>query len=164
MLFIVVLAIKLSLDTNIVHFHQEFFVGTRVFQTLLHEVHRLNTAHIANKLTDDIHAIERTLVEQQVVAAGRTLDEIDSWEDALVGKCAIQLQFHVTRSLEFFKNHLIHLRTSVGQCRCNDGERTTISMLRAAPKEAFRLLKRIGIDTTREDFTRSGCNSIEGAR
>ena len=141
MLFIVVLAIKLSLRQELfVHFHQELFVGTRVFQTLLHEVHRLNTAHIANKLTDDIHAIERTLVEQQVVAAGRTLDEIDSWEDALVGKCAIQLQFHVTRSLEFFKNHLIHLRTGVGQCRCNDGERTTIFDVTRSTKEAFRLL------------------------
>ena len=62
------------------------------------------------------------LVEQQVVAAGAGGNDVDSREDTLVAQVAVELQLHVTRTLEFFEDNLVHLRAGVNQGSGDDGQ------------------------------------------
>ena len=52
-----------------VHAHQELFVVFRFLQTVFHEIHRLYRVHVRQVLTQNPHAVKRSLVEQQVIAA-----------------------------------------------------------------------------------------------
>ena len=70
------------------------------------------------------------------------------------------MQFHVTRTLELLEDHLIHLRTRIDECCCDDGERTATLDVTGCTEETLRLLQGIGIDTTGENLSASGCNGV----
>ena len=63
----------------------------------------------ARYFAENPHAVQCLLVLQQVVAAGAGGNDVDSWEDTLVGQVAVELQLHITRTLEFFEDNLVHL-------------------------------------------------------
>ena len=100
---------------------------------------------------------------QQVVAACATCHDVYGREDALVGQSAVELQFHVTRALELFENHFVHLGTSVGQCSGNDGQRTSTLNVARSTEEALGLVHGIGVHTTRQHLARCGSHRIVGA-
>ena len=52
-----------------VHCSQEFFVGERIFEVLLHEIHGFHAVHVAHVVAQDVHSVECVLVEEQIVAA-----------------------------------------------------------------------------------------------
>jgi len=72
------------------------------------------------------------------------------------------LQFHVTRTLELLEDHLIHLRTRVDECCCDDGERTATLDVTGCTEEALGLLQGVGIHTTREHLTRGRADGVVG--
>lgn len=92
-----------------VHAHQEFVVVFGLLQTVFYEVHGFYRIHVGKVLAENPHAVQCLLVLQQVVAAGAGGNDVDSWEDTLVGQVAVELQLHITRTLEFFEDNLVHL-------------------------------------------------------
>ena len=71
-----------------------------------------------------------------------------------VGELAVELKFHVTGTLEFFKDHLIHFGSRVNQCRGNDGQRSSVFHVSGRTEKSFWLVKGVGVDTTRKDLSR----------
>ena len=127
-------------------------------------VHRLDRRHIADILTEDAHAVHGGVILQQVVAARAGGHEVDGREHALVAQRAVELQLHVARSLELLEDHLVHLGTRINQGRGDDSQRTATLDVARSTEEALRLLKGIGIDTTREHLAAGGSHGIVGAR
>ena len=82
-----------------VHREQELLVGVRLHQTVADGAHGLDGVHLGNELTDNPHAVERSVIMQQIVAACRRLNEVDGREDTLVGERAVELDFRVTCTL-----------------------------------------------------------------
>ena len=78
-------------------------------QTVFYEVHGFYRIHVGKVLAENPHAVQCLLVLQQVVAAGAGGNDVDSREDTLVGQVAVELQLHITRTLEFFEDNLVHL-------------------------------------------------------
>ena len=105
-----------------IHRAEELFVGEGVTDAFVYEVHGFEAAHVGHELAEDVHAVERGLVLQKVIATRGALDEIDGREEALVGQTAVKLQLHVACALELFENHLVHLRTGVDEGGGDDGE------------------------------------------
>ncbi len=60
---------KLAGKNLFVHCSQEFFVGERIFEVLLHEIHGFHAVHVAHVVAQDVHSVECVLVEEQIVAA-----------------------------------------------------------------------------------------------
>ena len=85
-----------------VHAHQEFFVVFGAFQPLFHIGHGFYRIHVRQVVAQYPHAVQRGLVQQQVVAAGAGCHDVDSREDTLVAEDAVQLELHVTGTLVFF--------------------------------------------------------------
>ena len=93
----------------IIHGEQELLVVSCLYQTVAHGVHCLYRVHLADEVSQYPHSLERCLVVEQVVASCARLYEVYSREDTLVAQHAVELQFHVTRSLEFLEDYLVHL-------------------------------------------------------
>ncbi len=100
------------------------------------------------------------MAEEQVIATCARCHDVDSREDTFVRQFAVELKFHITRTLELFENHFVHLRAGLGERRCDNGERAAVFDVAGCAEEAFGLLKSIGIDTTGKDFTRRGSYRI----
>ena len=52
-----------------VHAHQEFVVVLGLLQTVLHEIHRFQRVHVGQILAQNPHAVQCSLILQEVVAA-----------------------------------------------------------------------------------------------
>ena len=57
--------------------------------------------------------------------------------DALIHQFAVQVDFHVARAFELFKDHVVHAAAGIDQGGGDDGQLPPSSMLRAAPKNRF---------------------------
>mgnify|MGYP001513483572 FL=1 len=105
-----------------VHAHQEFVVVFGLLQTVFYEVHGFYRIHVGKVLAENPHAVQCLLVLQQVVAAGAGGNDVDSREEAASDVYKRQLQLHITRTLEFFEDNLVHLRAGVNQGSGKDGQ------------------------------------------
>lgn len=74
-----------------IHRTQEFVIAASPLHVLEQELHRLFRLHVVEVIAQDEHALERVLVEQQVVAAGAGIGEVHCRIEAPVGKVAVEL-------------------------------------------------------------------------
>src|ERR1700723_2423511 len=77
----------------------------------------LQLAHLGQEL-----AVSPRLGQQLFFARARTLD-IDSRKRSLVDQFAVENNFRVAGAFEFFKDHVVHARAGVDECRRYDGQR-----------------------------------------
>ena len=61
-----------------------------------------------------------TVLKQQIITPGGRCSKINCGINTLVGQSSIKLQFHITRSFEFLKDHLVHFTARINQGRSND--------------------------------------------
>src|SRR4029078_1917793 len=92
------------------------------------------------------------------------LTDIDGWEEPLVGQTAIEMDFHVAGSFELFKYNIIHPATSIDKCRRHDGETAAVFDVAGRSKEPLRTLKRIRVQSSRQDLAAWRRNGIVGTR
>lgn len=88
---------------------EEFCVVLCASHVFEKEVDCFLWVHVAQIVSEEIHAVYHLLGLQQVLTACAAGNEVDGRIDALVGKCAVELQFHVARTLELFKDYFVHL-------------------------------------------------------
>ena len=62
------------------------------------------------------------ILHQQVVTSCAGSDKVNGWEGSAVTQLTVELQFHVTGTLEFLKDHLVHFRAGLSKCGSNDGQ------------------------------------------
>src|SRR5690606_24473363 len=105
-------------------------------------------------ITQHPDPLKRFTVVKQVVSSCTRSDKVDRRKYPFVGKLAIQLQFHVTGTFEFFEDHFVHLGARINQRRSQNGQRTTMLDVTRGSEETLWLMQRIGIHPTREDFSR----------
>lgn len=103
-----------------VHGDQKFFIAPGISHAVLEEFHGLDRIHVGKMASEDPHPLERILAQKQIFFPRAAGLEVDGRPDASVGDLAVELHFHITGSLEFFKNDFVHFRSGVDQCRCKD--------------------------------------------
>ena len=86
------------------------------------ELHSLVGFHVCQVVAQDEHPLERILVEQQIIPSRTGLSQIYSREEAFGGQVPVELEFHVTRTLEFFKDYAVHFRAGIYECGSQDGQ------------------------------------------
>ena len=110
-----------------------------MFYSALQLVHGLYGVHVAEILAQYPHAVQGHFVLQQVVAAGAAGHNVDGGEDALVAEHAVQLQLHVSGSLELLEDDFVHLAAGVNQCGGDDGEASAVLNVTGGSEEALGL-------------------------
>jgi hypothetical protein len=104
-----------------IHADQKLVVVFGILHVFQEGVHCLLRVHIGQVVAQHPHPLIGYFINQQIVAAGTGAQDINGRENALVRQFAIQLQFHVTGSFEFFKDHFVHFRTCIRKGCCDDG-------------------------------------------
>ena len=72
--------------------------------------------------------------------------------------------FHVTGTLELFEDDFVHFGASIDQRRGDNRQAAALFDITRRTKEAFWLLKGVGIDTTGEHFARAGHHGVVSTR
>ena len=105
-------------------------------------------------LTHRPHTALSRLILQEVIAARAAGHEVDGRIDTLIRQTTVELELHITRPLELFEDHIIHLRARLLQGRSEDRQATATADVTRSTEEALGLLQGVGIDTTGEHLTR----------
>lgn len=147
----------------VVHCQEQLLVAAGFLHTVLDKLHCLDRSAVREEPAENPHAVDGVLAEEQVVASSARRDDVDGREDAFVRQLAVELQLHVSGALELFENHLVHLRTGLDKCGCDDCERSAVFNVSCGAEEAFWLLQRVGVDTAGEDFARCWRHGVVGA-
>jgi hypothetical protein len=92
-----------------VHGDQKFFIGIGFYKPVAQELHRFYGIHIGKVFPEDPDLVQEILIQQKVFPARAGSRNINGRIDTPVGQFAVELQFHVAGSLEFLKDHVIHL-------------------------------------------------------
>ena len=131
-----------------VHAQQELFVVFGILHLGFYEIECLYGVHVGQNLAQDPHAVQGLSVLQQVVATGAGGRDIDGREHTLVGQVTVELQLHVTRTLELLEDDLIHLAARINQGGSDDGQRAASFDVTCSTEETFGLVQGVGIHTT----------------
>ena len=70
---------------------------------------------------------------------------IDGRKNAPVNEAAVKVNLHVTRAFELFKNHFVHARTRVHECRRNDGQRAALLNVARRAEKSLRFVQRVRV-------------------
>ena len=93
-----------------------------LLQRLQQMLHRLHRWHVYQVSTDVAHGGEGVFIAQLFFLARAGLGDVQRREDALVGKVAVERQFHVAGTFELFEDHLIHAAAGVDEAGGENGE------------------------------------------
>ena len=112
-------------------------------------LHGLLGLQSVQALADNVHGLQLLIGQQQILAAGTGLGNVDGRKYALLLELPVQYQLHVAGSLEFLVNDVVHLASSFYQCRCKNGQalwplRTAVSGKQMTPAGAFEIMEVIG--------------------
>src|SRR5262245_64987888 len=87
----------------LIHRAEEVSVALRMLQLVDQELHRIGDAHRHEDAAENPHLRERAFVDQQLFLAGAGLGDVDRREGAFVRQLAVEDDFRITRSIEFFE-------------------------------------------------------------
>ena len=91
-----------------VHAHQEFVVVSGFFPDGVLTKSIASIGFMSARYLRNIHMRSRVgFIKQQVVATSAGCGNVDCREDAFVGQVAVELQLHVTCTLEFFEDNFV---------------------------------------------------------
>ena len=93
----------------LIHRRQELLVRLGHSHLLLEELHSLDGGHLREVFAHHPRAIHNLAREKQILAACTRRNDIDGGIDALVREFAVELELHITRTLELLEDNLIHL-------------------------------------------------------
>src|SRR6476659_7109017 len=136
------------------HLHKEFLVVLRSRELLEQEDDRLIRWHVAQKVTQEEHAIDLLLREEQLFLACARLVDVDSGEDTAVGDLAVEHQLHVPRPLELLEDHLVHSRPGLDERGGDDRERSASLDVSGGSEEPLGLVQGGGFYPARENLAR----------
>jgi len=117
--------------------------GAHLFE---HHFHGLYLVHAVQELPQDAGFLQYFGLQQKFIATGSAAIELDGWENALLVKAAVQMDFRVTGALELFKDHLVHAAAGVDQGGSDDGQRSAFFHIACCAQKTLGPLQRIGID------------------
>src|SRR5690242_14500601 len=104
------------------HRIEEFAVGFRIFELIQQELAGGQFVHGVQKLAQDPHLLQLVLRDQQFLAAGTGLVDVDGREHAALGDAAVHVDLGVAGALELLIDHVIHARAGLHQRGGDDGE------------------------------------------
>ena len=105
-----------------VHGKEKFGVVFGVFDAFLHFGHGFDGVHLGDVVSKHPHSLQCDVIMQQIVSSCGRCGEVDCGEDSFVGETAFELEFHVARAFELFKDDFVHFGAGVNERGGNDGE------------------------------------------
>ena len=101
--------------------------------------------------------------KQQIFPSGAGTVEVDCGEDAAFGKFAVEMDFHIARTLEFFVNDVVHARAGINERGGDYGERTAVFYISRTAEEPLGGVERAGVDTAGKRSARGRNGKVIGA-
>ena len=89
--------------------------------------------------------------------------QVNRREESLVAQPAVEVDFRVTSTLEFFENHIIHARTRINKGGGDNGQRAAFLDVSRCAKEPLGTLQGVGVDTARKNLAARGHNRVMSA-
>src|SRR5262245_2906713 len=148
--------------TSRIHALEELAVVLRIAKLVEQEVDRVHGAHRIEDAAQNVHLFQNCGIGQQFFLARARSRYVDCGERAFVGDLAVEDQFGVARTLEFFENHFVHAAAGINERSRNDGQRTAFFDVARGPEKAFGTLKRVGIHAARQYLARRWDDRIVG--
>src|SRR5690606_4787475 len=115
----------------------------------------LYIVHWVNDLSQNPHLLQFLFRQEQVLAARPGFFDVDRRKKSALGKLAVQVYFHVARTLELFENDFVHSAAGLNERSSDDRQRSAAFDIPCRAKESLRFVQCVGIHTTGEYFTRS---------
>ena len=138
--------------TATAHGFDEFFVRLGLGDLIEQELHRIDRVHRMEHFAENPEAIEDFLRKKHFFLTRRGLIDVQARENALFHELAIEVDFGVTGSFEFFENHFVHAGAGFNQRGGDDRQRAAFFDVSSRAEETLRLVKRVGIHAAGEDL------------
>src|SRR5205823_6419938 len=100
---------------------------------------------------------------EQLFFSGAGTLNINRGKGALVHQLAVENDFTVARSFEFFEDDIVHAGTSVDERGGNDGQRAAFFDVPRGTEETLRTLQSVGVHAAGKNFTAGRDNRVVGA-
>ncbi len=126
-------------------------------QQKFHGFHGRERAQDLSQYPDAIQLVRR---QEQFVFAGSGAVDIDGGEHALVDQAAVEIDFHITRSLKFFDNDVVHAAAGIDKGCGDDGKRATLFDVLRGGEKAARALQSVSVNTAGKNFARGRCTAL----
>src|ERR1019366_5086141 len=146
------------------HRPEELRVVLRLVEALDEELHRLHRRERVENLTEDPHAVELLLIEEELFLARARTVEVDGREDTAVDELAVEVDLHVAGPLELLEDHVVHARARVDEGRRDDRERAALLDVPGGSEEALRLLERVCVHAARQHLAGGRQRRVGGPR
>ena len=92
-----------------------------------------------------IHDLDILLKWKEISFAFNRIYNINSRENSFFLKISVELQFHITRTLKFFKNNIIHSAARFNKCRCQNCKTSALFYITSRTEKLFRLIQCVQI-------------------
>lgn len=142
---------------------EEFGVIPSFSELFDEEFHGVYGGHFVEGTSEEPGEFEFFVVEQQFFSAGARPGEINGGPDASFDEFAVENEFGVSGTFEFFEDNLVHAAAGIHESGGDNGEASTFFNAASGAEEAFRMLEGIGIDATGECFSGVWNFGIPGA-
>ena len=133
------------------HAFDKFFVRFDLSNLIEQELHRVDRVHRMQDLTQDPKAVQEVLWKEHFFLTSRGLIDVQAREYALFHQLAIEVDFRIAGSFEFFENDFVHSRAGFNQRGRDNRERAAFFDISSSTKETLRLMKEaLGVHTARQ--------------
>src|SRR3989442_5337419 len=134
------------------HRTQKFHVGLRFRQPADQQLHGLDRREWAQDLAQHPHAAQLIWWQKQFVLTRARALNVDSRKNALIGKAAVKIDFHVAGALELFEDDIVHAAARIDQRGGDDGERAALFHVARSGEEADRKSTRLNSSHVRISY------------
>src|SRR5919112_780849 len=153
-------SLRVALTADALQLAQELGVGAGLFELLYKELQLLiavERAQDAANLPDPLGL--GGLHKEFLLARARVLD-VDGRVDPLVRELALQMNLHVSRTLELLVDDLVHAAPGLDERTGDDRKRSAVLDVPSRAEKLLWRVERRRIDAAGEDTPRSRCREV----
>src|SRR5581483_7706146 len=119
---------------------------------LEYQLHLLDAGKRIQHAAQHPDAVEVLLRDEQLLLARARLLQVYGREDALVRELAVEVDFHVARTLELLEDHVIHAAASLDERRGDDRQAPAFLNITRRAEEPLRPLQCVRVHAARENL------------
>ena len=103
---------------------------------------------VGQNLANAPSAFQFARSKEQFFLSRAALCKVDCRENSLFAKSAIEMDFHIARAFEFFKDNVVHTTARIDKRGCYDRERATVFDISCRAEETLGTVQSTRIYTT----------------
>src|SRR5919112_4856385 len=148
-------SLRVALTADALQLAQELSVGAGLFELLYKELQLLVAVKGAKDAADLPYPLGLGGLHEELFLSRARVLNVDSRVDPLVSELALQVDLHVTRTLELLVDDLVHPAPGLDERAGDDRQRPAVLDVPGRAEELLRRVERRRIHAAREDGPRS---------